>query len=227
MCGRFFRHRSSDEITSIRELIIRDMALPSASYNIAPGGPILAIRYDARTSERVLSALHWGLVPSFAKDRKVGWKLINARAETLDLQPSFRKSFEKRRCLIPADGFYEWNKRKQPYAFALATREPMMLAGLWENWLDPATGEWMRSCTIVTTPANPLVAEVHDRMPVILESSDFAHWLGEQPTQSHDLKRLLRPLRAEAMTSWPVSRALNKPGAIDEAHLLDEVALGA
>lgn len=223
MCGRFFRHRSYDEVTGIRELIIRDLALPAGSYNVAPGSPILAVRYDARSRERVLGSLHWGLIPSFAKDRKIAWKLINARAESIDRQASFRAAFAKRRCLIPVDGFYEWSKDKQPYAYALRTREPMMLAGLWENWRDPESDEWLRSCTIITTEPNALIAEVHDRMPVILQPEDYGRWLEDERQEGAGLKDLLRPFPAEGMVSWPVSRALNKPGAADDPTLLEPV----
>ncbi len=225
MCGRFFRHRSHDEVVRIRELIIDDQSLPPASYNVAPGTPILALRFDARKGERVLSGLHWGLIPSFAKDRKIGWKLINARAESIDRQASFRSAFAKRRCLIPVDGFYEWSKDKQPYAYALVTREPMMLAGIWENWRDPTTGDWLRSCAIITTEPNALIAPVHDRMPVILEQADYVRWLEGEGDEGRELKTLLRPLRAEALVSWPVSRQLNKPGQVDDARLLERVEI--
>jgi putative SOS response-associated peptidase YedK len=194
-----------------------------ASFNIAPSMQVLVVRVDARSNERTLDSLQWGLIPYFAKDRKVAWKHINARAETVATQPSYRAAFAKRRCLIVANGFFEWARDKQPYAYALKSREPLAFAGLWENWKDPATQAWLRSCTIITTSPNELVRPVHDRMPVILDPADYARWLGEVPADAPALNALLKPLPDDALVSWPVSRALNKAGETDEASLLDEV----
>lgn len=226
MCGRFFRHRPQEELAAaFRARPGEDSPIP-LGFNIAPSRTILAIRHDAKNGERTIDGLHWGLIPHFATDRKIAWKLSNARGETVDKLPSYRAAYAKRRCLIPADGFYEWRtigKAKQPYAFALESHQPFAIAGLWENWRDPATGEWLRSCTMITTEANELVATVHDRMPVILEPSDYARWLGEEPEPLHELKALLRPFDHARMVSWPVSRALNRPGGIDDVSLLDPV----
>jgi putative SOS response-associated peptidase YedK len=122
-----------------------------------------------------LDLIRWGLLPSWAKDRKMAWKLINARAETVATATAFRKAFAERRCLVPVDGFFEWEKvgkEKQPYMIAMLDREPFTLAGLWENWKDPESGEWIRTFTIITTEANELVAELHDRMPGIIAPED-------------------------------------------------------
>lgn len=226
MCGRFFRHRTRDELGAAFRAQLGDEAPPPIGYNIAPSQSILAVRFNPKTSERTIDNLHWGLIPHFAGDRKVAWKLTNARAETVDKLPSYRTAYAMRRCLIPADGFYEWRafrKVKQPYAFALESQAPFAIAGLWENWQDPATGKWVRSCTMITTDANALVATVHDRMPVILEPASYPRWLGEEPEPLHELKALLRPFNASQMVRWPVSRALNKPGAADDVSLLDPV----
>lgn len=201
-------------------------------YNIAPSANILAVRFNEASGERTLDGLHWGLIPHFARDRKIAWKLTNARSETVDTLPSYRTAFAKRRCLIVANGFFEWRSigggakpRKQPYAFAWTDHRPIAFAGLWENWKDPADGSWIRSCTIITTQANAVVEPVHDRMPVILHPGDYARWIGEEPEHGSDLKALLRPLEPEALTRWAVTPALNKPGAVDAVSLLDPVVV--
>ena len=151
--------------------------------------------------------LRWGLIPYWYKDIKVGFANINAKAEGIENKPAFRKAFERRRCLVPVDNFYEWRKTatgKQPYALALADRGIMALAGLWENWHSPA-GEWVRSFAIVTTVPNQLCAEIHNRMPVILKPDAWPAWLGEEPADEPQLKALLAPYPADDMICWPVS----------------------
>jgi putative SOS response-associated peptidase YedK len=143
----------------------------------------------------------------WAKDIKVGFANINAKAEGIESKPAFRKAFERRRCLVPVDNFYEWRKTatgKQPYALALADRGMMALAGLWENWQSPA-GEWVRSFAIVTTTPNELCAEIHNRMPVILKRDAWPLWLGEEPADLPQLKALLAPYPSDDMIAWPVS----------------------
>ncbi len=194
-------------------------------YNIAPGQGVLAVRFNAATGERSLDSLHWGLIPHFSRDRKLSYRCINARAETVDTLPSFRGAFAKRRCLLVADGFFEWlskGKQKRPYAIARADRAPFGIAGLWENWHDLATGEWVRSCAMITSPANALVATIHDRMPVVLDPGDHARWLGEQAVEPHALRELLRPYPAEGMVMWPVSPRMNTPKHAD-ASVLDPI----
>jgi putative SOS response-associated peptidase YedK len=180
-------------------------------YNAAPTDPLLTVRYNPKTGERALDPLRWGLVPQWAADPKIGASLTNARAETVAIKPSFRDAFMRRRCLVPADGFYEWHRPdggpKQPYAFAhpandAGERPPLALAGLWEAWRDPA-GAILRTVTLVTTAANGVMAPIHDRMPVILAARDWAVWLGEQPG---DAAALMRPCADALIDQWPVSR---------------------
>jgi len=151
--------------------------------------------------------MRWGLVPYWAKDIKVGFANINAKAEGIESKPAFRDAFQRRRCLVPVDNFYERKKTangRQPYAIALADRGVMALAGLWENWRLPA-GEWVRSFAIVTITPNELCAELHNRMPVVLPPEAWLAWLGEEPADPRQLKSLLAPFPSAAMTSWPVS----------------------
>ena len=153
------------------------------SWNVAPTDTLPVVRYDAKVHQRSLDMLRWGLIPHWAKDIKVGFSNINAKAEGIDSKPAFREAFRQRRCLVPADNFYEWKKTpvgKQPYALALAGHGIMALAGVWENWKSPA-GEWVRSFAIITTEPNELCAPIHNRMPVILKPEDWPLWLGEQP----------------------------------------------
>ena len=151
--------------------------------------------------------MRWGLIPYWAKDIKIGFSTINARAEEVDTKPAFREAFQRRRCLVPLDNFYEWKKTetgKQPYAIALADRRLMATAGLWETWRSPQ-GERIRSFTIVTTKPNELCAELHNRMPAVLKPDMWPAWLGEQPATVRDLKAMLAPYPSDQMISWPVS----------------------
>jgi putative SOS response-associated peptidase YedK len=178
------------------------------SWNVAPTDGLPIVRYNPKTAARTLDLMRWGLVPYWAKDVKVSFANINAMAETVDTKPAFKTAFAKRRCLVPIEAFYEWKKlgptEKQPYAIALADRDIMALAGLWENWKSPA-GEWVRSFTIVTTMPNELCAPIHNRMPVILPSSAWPLWIGEDAAEPDQLKAVLRPYPAEGMTCWLVS----------------------
>jgi putative SOS response-associated peptidase YedK len=169
--------------------------------------------------------LRWGLVPYWAKDLNVGFANINAKAEGIESKPAFREAFQRRRCIVPVDGFYEWKKTgagKQPYAVALADRSLMALAGLWENWRSPA-GEWVRSFAIVTTKPNELCAELHDRMPVVLGPAAWAAWLGEEPSEPSELKALLTHYPSEEMTCWPVSTRVGNVKNND-ASLIEPIA---
>jgi len=151
------------------------------------------------------------LIPYWAKDPKIAYRTINARAETVDKAPSYRQAFKKRRCLIPADGFYEWRKTakpKLPFAIAMKDARPFTFAGLWENWKDPESGEWLRTCTIITGEPNELVAQIHPRMPVILPKQHHAAWLGE--TDDGNLKALLLPYPADQMRMWEISPRVNE-----------------
>lgn len=230
MCGRFFCHTPRQELAAAfgAQTKLADMRGAThepdddwePSVNFAPSQKILAVRFNPKTGQRSLDALKWGLVPYFSRDASGAFKRINARAETLDVLPSYRSAFEKRRCLIVANGFFEWQKlgkKRVPYAFARVDRKPFAMAGVWENFRDPANDTWLRTCSIVTCEAAPLVAEVHDRMPVILEPESYGAWLGEQPASSRELKALLRP-HAE-LERFPVSPALNRPAAQAQVDL--------
>ena len=177
------------------------------SWNVAPTDPLPVVRYDARDHQRSLEVMRWGLVPFWAKDIKVGFANINAKAGGVETKPAFREAFRQRRCLVPVDSFYEWKKTangKQPYAIALADHKLMALAGLWESWRSPA-GERVRSFAIVTTQPNQLCAELHNRMPVILAPEARPAWLGEEPADEAQLKSFLAPYPSGQMVCWPVS----------------------
>jgi len=182
-------------------------------YNAAPSDLLLTVRYNPKTGTRALDPLRWGLVPHWAKDVKIGAALTNARAETIALKPAFRDAFARRRCLVPIDGFYEWYRPgagpKRPYAFAhpaneAGERPPLVLAGLWEAWRDPA-GEILRTIALVTTAANGVMAPIHQRMPVILAPEDWAVWLGET---AGDAAAMMRPCADALLDRWPVSTAV-------------------
>jgi putative SOS response-associated peptidase YedK len=212
MCGR--AHLSS-HVSEIKLVFSIPSHRPTpniaSSSNVATTDPLPVVRYDKKAGERSLDTLRWGLVPYWAKDIKVGFANINAMAETVDTKPAFREAFQRRRCLVPIDGFYEWKKTatgKQPYAIALADRRLMALAGLWENWRSPAV-EWVRSFAIITTRPNELCGEIHNRMPVILKPEIWPAWLGEEPADAAGLKRMLGQYPSEEMTRWPVSQRVN------------------
>lgn len=173
-----------------------------------------------------LSPLKWGLVPSWAKDDSIGSKMINARAETLAEKPSFKNAFRSRRCIIPASGFYEWQKKgtgaKQPFYFYVKEKDVFGFAGLWEEWLDRTTGELLETCTIITTEANAVLEPVHDRMPVILQPKDYGQWLDEKEKNTDKLQKLLIPYSAGEMDSHAVSRNVNVPSA-DSAELIQKL----
>jgi len=180
------------------------------------------------TSNRALDLMRWGLIPYWSKDIKIGFSTINAMAETVDTKPVFREAFQRRRCLVPIEAFYEWKKvgpkEKQPYAIALVDRGLMALAGLWETWRSSAQ-ETVRSFTIITTEPNELCAEVHNRMPVILPPETWPEWLAEKPFEGANLKEMLAPYPAKRMTMWPVDRRVgnvknNAPSLIEPVSLL-------
>jgi putative SOS response-associated peptidase YedK len=183
----------------------------SPRYNIAPTQAVAVVR--AGEGGRRLDGLRWGLIPSWAKDEALGDRMINARAETLAEKPAFRSAFRARRCLIVADGFYEWRKvggRKQPHCIAFRDRRPFGFAGLWERWEGGADGP-VESCTIVTTSANEVVAPIHDRMPVILDPMEFTLWLDPGVTDTSRVADLLRPYAPDLLEAYPVSLLVNNP----------------
>jgi putative SOS response-associated peptidase YedK len=225
MCGRYLNKLPPAEIA---RLFGTRNTLPNypERYNIAPTDAVLAVRYNSRSGERSLDALRWGLVPHWAKDLSIGSRLINARAETLATTPAFRDAFAGRRCLIPASGFYEWQKTgktKTPYAIVPTDAPLFAFAGLWENWRDKKAGDtapWIRTCSIVTGKPNELLAPLHDRMPVILDESAWAAWLGENAAEPGDLLGLLKPYPATAMKAYPVGTRVNSVKN-DDAGLIE------
>jgi len=211
MCGRFAFWASRKRIEE--EFALEDVPELPPRYNIAPGTDIAAIRKRPESS-RELALLHWGLIPAWAKDKKTGYRMINARAESVTSKPAFRNAFRYRRCLIPANGFYEWQKtggRKQPWFITLKGKDLFAFAGLWERWKNPRDEtEVIESCTIITTASNGLVKRLHDRMPVILLPGDYGNWLKEG-AETGELAALLSPLPSETMEAWPVSPLVNNP----------------
>jgi putative SOS response-associated peptidase YedK len=218
VCGRF---TSSASAETLRERF--SVAIPegySERYNVAPGQWVAIVRRAEEAPEAAL--VRWGLLPHWAKDAKIAYKLINARAETLAEKPAFRSLLGRYRCLVLADGFYEWRPGadggRDPVHFRLADGAPFAFAGLWTSRVDPDTGELVESCTIVTTSPNPLVAPVHDRMPVILPRSLEGEWLDPEISREHALSLLVRHA-AEEMRAVPASRRVNSIRN-DDARLL-------
>ena len=220
MCGRYELHTHPAALALAFGLDFPPAIRPR--YNIAPTQDIPVIRL-ARSGARELAQMRWGLVPRWAKDPSIGARMINARAETVAEKPSFRIAFQRHRCLIPADGFYEWKPGpagKQPIRVGMKDERPFAFAGLTERWLSPG-GEVLDSCTIVTTTANALLATMHDRMPVIVAPSDYARWL--DVASDADVTDLLAPYPADAMTWYPVSTRVNSVRH-DDAALIEQVA---
>ncbi len=203
MCGRFTLTLDPGDLQDELNFDISSVVL-TPRYNIAPSQPVAAV-CDGGT--RKVELFQWGLVPSWAKDPSIGYKMINARSETISEKPSFRVPFSRRRCLIPADGFYEWQKQEKgpskPYRFQLLEKKPFAFAGLWELWRSPE-GDELKSCTLITTEANSLVAAVHPRMPVILSTEECWQWIeGRDPAS---LQAMLKPFPAERMASLSVGQ---------------------
>ncbi|MCM3716067.1 SOS response-associated peptidase [Alkalihalobacillus oceani] len=215
MCGRF-------TLTATKGTLQEQFSLPfpefTPNYNVAPSQQILAIVSGG--NEKKAGFLHWGLVPSWAKDKKIGYKMINARSETLDEKPAFKRLLSRRRCLIPADGFYEWKreddgKTKQPFRITIGNGQLFTFAGLWDKWRTEE--EEYFSCTIITTKPNQLMESIHDRMPVILEGDDQDIWLNKDIEDKHILKNILNPYDANNMSAYPVSTLVNNPRNNNEA----------
>lgn len=211
MCGRFTLNTSAKIIAEFFKL--SEVPELKPRYNIAPTQSIATVTVSPETIQRQFQFMRWGLIPSWAKDMKIGSKTINARSETVAEKPAFRSAIKHRRCLIIADGFYEWQpqgKKKQPYYFTMANGEPFAFAGLWENWTSPE-GENIVSCSIITTAANETVQPVHDRMPVILPSGDWEQWLDPSINTSGQVLPLLKPYTSDAMKANAVSAIVNSP----------------
>lgn len=224
MCGRFAR--KSDPRKLAKDFRVAEAPEAEPSYNIAPTHNILAVREGGEGRE--MTFLKWGLVPSWAKDASIGARLINARSETVEQKPSFRDAFKRRRCVIPADGFYEWKRegdRKQPFFFRLRDDRPFGFAGLWDRW-EGEGGQVINSCTILTTEANGVLRPVHDRMPVILHPDDYELWLGAEARELGLVKEMLRPYPAEEMVGYPVGTGVNSPSN-QGAGLLERAAVNS
>jgi putative SOS response-associated peptidase YedK len=213
MCGRY-------TLASPTERLAEEFGFDGTSvelapnYNVAPTQGVAAVLEEG--GQRRLEVLRWGLIPPWADDPGIGSRMINARSETAPGKPSFRRAFRERRCLIPADGFYEWqrtNGAKQPYYIHMEDGRPFAFAGLWESWSKGGEGE-VRTCTILTTGANALVGEVHDRMPVILAHDAYDVWL-DPASERDELTGLLAPYPGDEMEAYPVSRFVNSPSNND------------
>ncbi len=208
MCGRFAFYQPIRDI--IKLYLVEDVIYQSVErYNIAPGAEVPAIVVEG--GRRALRGLTWGLVPSWAKDPKIGYRMINARAETVHEKPSFRHALRAGRCLVMASGFYEWNRSataKIPVYFRLKNGEPMAFAGLREHW--ESDGRVIESCTVITTSANRIMAPVHDRMPVIVAPDAAGRWLDPE-VPADEARALLAPCPADIMECYPVSTLVNSP----------------
>lgn len=223
MCGRFSNALSWREMVTLYRITMGTPINYPPRYNIAPTQEAPVVR-QAGERDRELVMLRWGLVPFWANDLKIGYKTINARAETVAEKPSFRHAFKRRRCLVPASGYYEWKATgdgKQPYHFVSVDGGPFAFAGLWERWEKGETP--VETFTIIVTEGNELTRAIHDRMPVILDPSAWEAWLDAESTSPSDAKALLKPFPAERMRFYPVSRRVNSPKE-DHADLVAEVA---
>jgi putative SOS response-associated peptidase YedK len=223
MCGRFARRSTQEVLSDWFGVDLEEMPFFAPTFNAAPQSTQPVVRLSADTGKREFALMRWGLVPYWAKTEKLGLSTLNARAEEVASKPLFREAFRRRRCLIPADAFYEWQqldaKTKRPFAFDLASGEPYAFAGMWERW-RPKEGQPLETFTIVTTDPNELAEKVHNRMPVILEPRDYNRWMEPGDPERPPID-LLRPYSAEKMRSWPVS---NRVGNVrnDDAQLLEE-----
>ncbi len=221
MCGRYTLTTPIEGIRQAFE-VMSSLNL-AARYNIAPTQDVPVIRRRKGDGGKELAMLHWGLIPSWSKDAGSAARLINGRSETLSEKPSFRRAFAQRRCLLPADGFYEWKTEdgaKQPYYITRTDGEVFAFAGLWESWQDPVSHKTVESCCIITTSAHSSIAEIHHRMPVILPHGAERLWLDPQSEQK-DLQDLFLPFAETPISARPVSRRVNKV-ANDDAGLLSE-----
>jgi len=229
MCGRIIQSSGPLRYAIVDGLNVRDSRVHNCPprWNAAPCQELLVIRRNHPTGELSLDPLRWGLIPYWCQDPTGGRKPINAKSETVDRLPTFRDAYRKRRCIVPVDGFFEWKaikgqKAKQPYAIAMKTGGPFGIAGIWENWKEPRSGEWIRTFAVITTDANRLVAEIHDRMPLILAPKDYVRWLGEEP----DPRDLMKPFPSEPMRMWPISTRVNKPEN-DDSSIVDPIELAS
>jgi len=218
MCGRYRLSRRKQIIDEHFDSVSGEEDW-SPRYNIAPTHPIPVIRQNPKEPIRELSLMRWGLIPSWAKDASVAARTINARAETAATKPAFRDPLKFRRCLIPADGFYEWQrtaKSKQPFCFELSDGQLFAFAGLWDRWKDPS-GNWLKTCSILTTTPNAVTSVVHDRMPVILDPDNYDLWLDPGMTDAGAVSEMLKPYDPRQMRCYPISNRINYVANDDEA----------
>lgn len=220
MCGRYVRRTPLQNVVDLFSAVpapaARDL---KPSFNVAPTQQVAAVRMDDQ-DQRMIVSLKWGLIPPWASDPSVGNRMINARSETVAEKPAFRDAFRRRRCILPADGFYEWKrdgKQKQPFHIHRADQKPFGLAGLWERWSSGSDA--LYSCTILTTSPNDLMRTIHDRMPVILSEADYDTWLapGSEPK---DIATLMRPFPGDELVADPVSQHVNNPRNDDPRCLM-------
>jgi putative SOS response-associated peptidase YedK len=210
MCGRFTLSSSLLDIWGFFE--VDNVIEFSSRYNIAPSQDVLVVRNNEK-NKRELTTMHWGFIPWWFKEENIGSQWINARAETIEEKPLFKEAFKKRRCLIVADGFYEWqhhDKIKTPHYIHLNDGKPFGIAGLWERWKNNE-GKIIESCALLTTEANKLLQPIHSRMPVILDRSNFSQWLDITNQNIHEIKALLKAGGLNSIESYPVSTLVNKP----------------
>jgi putative SOS response-associated peptidase YedK len=229
MCGRFTSTTppaAVGDTFAVDAVALEDDLQPR--WNVAPTQPVLAVAESPVTGARKLGTFRWGLVPPWSPDLSVGSKMINARAETVREKPAYRKALRRRRCIIPADAFYEWKvdegPPKRPYAIARADGEPLAFAGLWEVWRDPndADAPRVKTCVIITTDANEKLAQIHHRMPVVLAPPAWDTWLDPENDDVDALCRLLVPAPSDDFVFWRVSPAVNK-AANEGPHLIGPV----
>lgn len=222
MCGRYFLHSTADSLARL----FGEMPMPllEPRYNIAPTQPVPIVRRNP-AGRREMTLVRWGLVPSWSKGPDSRYSMINARAETVATKPAYRSAFRHRRCLVPADGFYEWCAQeggRQPHVLRARDGRPLALAGLWEHWQDDQGNE-IESCTILVREADVQVRPIHDRMPVIIAPASFDRWLDTREQQPQSLERLLAAQQAPALEIYPVGRAVNSPKN-DAPELLEPAA---
>jgi putative SOS response-associated peptidase YedK len=223
MCGRFTQSHNAEAIAQAFNL--KEVPELNPRYNVAPTQMVGTVVKPENTDKRQFKMLYWGLIPSWAKDKKMGSNLINARAETIAEKPAFRSAFKRRRCLVVADGFYEWQHisgKKQPFYIHLPDKQPFGLAGLWEHWESPE-GEIVESCTIITTAANELMQPIHERMPVIIHPQDYDLWLDPNGQKPELLQPLLKAYPSDRMTAYPVRTLVNKATS-DSPELIEKAA---
>jgi putative SOS response-associated peptidase YedK len=223
MCGRMIQSSQPLRLAIVDGLDVSDSRMGNIRprYNAAPSQELLVIRQNRKTGERTLDPIRWGLIPHWCSDPRGGRKSINAKAESVSRLPMFREAYALRRCIVPIDGFFEWKairvaRAKQPFAIGMKDGSVFGLAGLWENWNNPKTGQWERTFAIITAPSNDLVGQIHNRMPVILKPDSYERWLGPEP-DPHDLL-ITHP--AEPLVMWPISTRVNSPDN-DDPSLLD------